>query len=95
MEKPYVYVLFTVSETGFVQDFVMQIQEVFEDYSRIKTETFTKLQVNIHIACMNTQEAENTENETFFLAHHEFTCTTLLKLFRIFHQILVLSCLFL
>ena len=81
MEKPYVYILFTVSEIGFVQDFVMEIQGVFKDYSRINTATFTELQINIHIACMNAQEAQTTENETLFLAHHEFTCKTFFKTF--------------
>ena len=43
----------------------MQIEGVFKDYSSTKTIIFKELYINIHSACVNTQEAQDTENETF------------------------------
>ena len=54
-----------VQSPGFVQDFDVQIQGAFKDYSRTKINILKELYINIHSACVNTQEAQNTKNETF------------------------------
>ena len=42
----------------------MQIQGGFKDNIKTKTEIFKELQINICNSCVNTQEAQETENET-------------------------------
>ena len=43
----------------------MQIQGFVKNYSRTKINIFKELLINIHSACVNTQEGQNTENEAF------------------------------
>ena len=49
--------------TGLVQDIDKQIQGALMDYSRTKIKIFKELSINIHSACVNTQEAQKTEND--------------------------------
>ena len=49
--------------TGLVQDIDKQIQGALMDYSRTKIKILKELSINIHSACVNTQEAQNTEND--------------------------------
>ena len=49
------------NKPGFVQDFDMQIQGVFKNFSRTKAKSFKQLQ----IPCVSTQEAQNTKTRHF------------------------------